>query len=101
MGNRRFAGETWHPTHGQAGKTGLAISLMLEDEIHQLKNIERYINYKIQLFSITEDGEKEIKLDAKPKEKRGRGLKLDVGDLVLEKLAILNNQVLNAKLGEY
>ncbi len=44
---------------GRAGKTGVAISISLHSEIHQLKKIERYIGNKLQLVQMTQHGEQE------------------------------------------
>ncbi len=45
---------------GRAGKTGMAISIVLPSEILKLKKIERYLDNKITLLNMTHDSEHEI-----------------------------------------
>jgi len=54
---------------GRAGKTGVAISMVLQSEIHQVRRIERYIATKIQQVRITRDGseqEMESTIESEP-----------------------------------
>lgn len=44
---------------GRAGKTGIAISIAVENEIRQIRKIEQYVGDKISMVQMTQQGEQE------------------------------------------